>query len=216
MLVAIVCLGLLMVLVSSTGGRTALDGIHQALRDRFVWSALLLALLFVVATLSPSFPEFMIIVMSGFVFGVVFGSIFAITCVSMAATANFSIARRSQRRIIEYIFDEHSVRELRWTASRISPAMVFFTWFLPSINFDLISYAAGMSRMKFRTFITLTVFGTLLSSIALAFLGDRLRSGEASTVVVLLFVYTIIGIGLYAKEVPPWFSGFDSDDPTGR
>jgi len=87
---------------------------------------------------------------------------------------------------------------------------------LPSINFDLISYAAGMSRMKFRTFITLTVFGTLLSSIALAFLGDRLRSGEASTVVVLLFVYTIIGIGLYAKEVPPWFSGFDSDDPTGR
>jgi len=213
MMVAVIALGLLLVIVSSEDGRAALDGIHQALRDRLVWSAILIFLLFIMATLSPSFPEFMIIVMSGFVFGVLVGSIFSIVCIALAASANFSIARRSQRRIIEHIFDLHSVRELRWTATRISPAMVFLTWFLPSINFDLISYAAGMSKMKYQNFVMITVIGTSLSSVALAFLGDQLRSGNASTVVVVLLAYTIIGIVLYAKEVPPWFSGF-ADDPS--
>lgn len=212
MLVAIASLGLLLVIVSSASGQAALDGIHQALRDQLLASVLLLAFLFVVATLSPSFPEFMIIVMSGFVFGTTLGGAFSIVCVTLAASANFSIARRSRRRIIEYIFDQHSVRELRWTASRITPVMVFLTWFLPSINFDLISYAAGMSRMRFRTFAFLTVMGTLFSSLLLAFLGDQLRSSHASTVVALLIIYTVTGIALYAKDVPPWFSEFGADE----
>jgi len=211
-LVAFVCLGLLLTIVSSASGRVALDGIHQALRDQLLASIVFLALLFLVATLSPSFPEFMIIVMSGFVFGVWVGGVFSIVCVIIAASANFSIARRSKRRIPEYLFDKHSVRELRWTARRITPAMVFLTWFLPSINFDLISYAAGMSRMKFRTFAFLTIVGTLFSTFLLAFLGDRLRSSEASTVVALLLIYTFAGILLYVKDVPPWFSEFGSDD----
>ena len=85
--------------------------------------------------------------------------------------------------------------------------MVFLTWLLPSINFDLISYAAGMSRMRYRVFLALTVTGTVMSSVILAFLGDSLHSGPAFTVVVILMVYTVVGIALYAKELPPWFEG---------
>ena len=85
--------------------------------------------------------------------------------------------------------------------------MVFLTWLLPSINFDLISYAAGRSKMKYHRFLALATTGTALSSVILAFLGDSLRSGEAVTVVATLMVYTIVGVGLYAKELPPWFSG---------
>ena len=60
--------------------------------------------------------------------------------------------------------------------------------------------------MKYQTFLALTTSGTALSSVILAFLGDSLRSGGAVTVVATLMIYTTVGIGLYSKELPPWFS----------
>ena len=130
-----------------------------------------------------------------------------------AVSANFTIARRDGRHVIERIFDLHSAREIRWTATRVTPTMVFLTWLLPSINFDLISYAAGLSTMKYQTFLALTMTGTALSGVILAFLGDNLSSGGAVTVVATLMGYTIVGIGLYAKELPPRFS---ERDPPGN
>ncbi|MGA2285033.1 MAG: VTT domain-containing protein [Dehalococcoidia bacterium] len=207
LLVAMAALGLLMLIASNEEGKQALNGVHVALRDHLAWAAVLLAILFLISTLSPFFPEFMLPVGAGFIFGVAFGSTFAITAITVAASANFIIARRDGRRVVDLIFDQQSAREIDWTVTRITPAMVFLTWLLPSINFDLISYAAGMSRMRYRVFLALTVTGTVMSSVILAFLGDSLHSGPAVTVVAVLMVYTLVGAGLYAKEVPPWFGG---------
>ncbi len=65
----------------------------------------------------------------------------------------------------------------------------------------------GMSRMRYWVFLGLTVTGTVISSVALAFLGNSLHSSPSVTVVAVLMVYTLVGIGLYAKELPPWFEG---------
>jgi uncharacterized membrane protein YdjX (TVP38/TMEM64 family) len=107
--------------------------------------------------------------------------------------------------VIHFIFDVHSAREVRWTATRISPLMVFLIWLLPSINFDLVSYAGGLSKMPYRTFVLLTMVGTSLSSVVLSFLGSSLRSGSAVQGVATLFAYTLIGVTLYVRELPPWF-----------
>jgi uncharacterized membrane protein YdjX (TVP38/TMEM64 family) len=184
------------------------------LSDHLIWSTLLLAMLFAVSTISPFFPEYMVTVAAGFIFGIVFGSIFAIVAITLAASGNFLIARHYGRRIVHFIFDVHSAREIRWTATRIRPTMVFFIWTLPSINFDLVSYAAGISNMRYRTFVGLTIAGTFLSSVVLSFLGTRLRSDEAVTGVALLMLYTLVGIGLYVKELPPWFEGLEFPEPS--
>jgi uncharacterized membrane protein YdjX (TVP38/TMEM64 family) len=210
LLVSVAVLGLLMIVVSSDNGTQALDGIHIALKDHILWAVLLLGVLFFVSTLSPFFPEFMVFPASSS--GSPFGAIFAVAAIAVAASTNFWIARKDGHRVIELLFDRHSASEILWTATRITPLMVFFTWLLPSINFDLISYAAGLSKMRYRSFIGLTASGTVASAFLLAFLGDRLRSGNAITVVATVMGYTVIGIGLYAKELPPWFSG---GDPAG-
>jgi uncharacterized membrane protein YdjX (TVP38/TMEM64 family) len=214
--VSMVALGLLMLIVVDRQGREALVGLHLVLSREFIWSILLLAALFLVSTLSPFFPEFMITVASGFVFGVVDGSIFATVAITLAASANFVIARRHGRHVLQLIFDLHSVRELRWIAGRIDPLMVFLTWLLPSINFDLISYAAGLSAMRYPVFLALTIVGTVLSSVILSFLGASLRSDQAITVVATLMIYTIAGLVLYVKELPPLFEDFPALEGDGR
>lgn len=205
--VSVAVLGLLMVIATQHEGRASLVGIHVALRGHLVWSILLLAMLFAVSTLSPFFPEYLVTVGAGFIFGVLFGSIFAIAAITIAASGNFLIARHYRQRVTHLLFDAHSAREIRWTASRVSPMMVFFIWLLPSINFDLVSYAAGLSKMRFQMFVGLTIGGTILSSILLSFLGTQVRSDSAVRGVATLMLYTLIGTALYVSELPPRFKG---------
>jgi uncharacterized membrane protein YdjX (TVP38/TMEM64 family) len=203
--VSFAALGLLILLVEGPQGRTALRGMQTALSQHALAAAALLAVLFFISTLSPFFPEFLVTVSAGFLLGLWTGGVFAILAITLAASGNFFIARRQGRRVIQLTFDLHSVREIHWTATRVTPWMVFLTWLLPSINFDLISYASGLSPMRFRTFLPLTVLGSLLSTGLLAFLGQALRSDQANVVAVTLVVYTCVGTLLYVKELPPWF-----------
>jgi uncharacterized membrane protein YdjX (TVP38/TMEM64 family) len=69
---------------------------------------ILLAILFGVSTLSPFFPEFLLTVASGFVLGVWQGGMFAVAAITLAASANFFIARRQGQRVIQSLFDLHS------------------------------------------------------------------------------------------------------------
>lgn len=205
--VSFTILGLLMLIAVNQEGRAALDGIHTALSDHLGLTVFLLAVLFALSTLSPFFPEFLVTVAAGFILGLWAGSVFSIIAITLAASGNFHIARRYGHRVVQRLFDLHSAQEIRWTAGRVTSMMIFLTWLLPSINFDLISYAGGLSRISYRRFLVLTVTGNVLSSLLLAFLGEALRSDQAITVVATLFAYTLVGTGLYLKELPPRLGG---------
>jgi hypothetical protein len=60
--------------------------------------------------------------------------------------------------------------------------------------------------MPYSVFVGLTVSGSLLSSVALAFLGSALHSDQAVIVALTLVLYTMVGTALYLRELPPWFT----------
>jgi uncharacterized membrane protein YdjX (TVP38/TMEM64 family) len=203
LLVSFVFLGLLLVVALHPTGRIALNDLHVALSAAFLPSLLLLGILFALSTLSVYFPEFLVTVAAGFLLGPLRGGLFAVIAITVCASGNFLIARRHGEPVIEWLFDSHSREEIHWTATRITRLMVFLTWLLPSINFDLISYAGGLSSMPYRTFLPITIAGNILSSLLLAYLGAGLRSDASVAAVVTLFLYTAVGIALYLRELPP-------------
>ena len=205
--ISFLMLGLLLLLALNPSGRAALNEIHTVFVSDLGLALLFLALLFGLSTLSPFFPEFLVTVMAGFLLGVLPGGLFAVLAITLAASANFFIARRAGEGVIRLHFDLHTRRELHWTATRVTRLMVFLTWLLPSINFDLIAYAGGLSPMPYRTFLALTLTGNVLSSLALSFLGDALHGDAAAVVVVTLLLYTLVGALLYAKELPARIAG---------
>jgi uncharacterized membrane protein YdjX (TVP38/TMEM64 family) len=205
LLITFVMLGLLLLIVLQPIGRVGLINVSTAL-EALLWpSIILLTLLFALSTLSVFFPEFLVTVAAGFLLGTLTGSLFSVITLTACASGNFWISRRHENRVIHLLFDSHSRAEIRWTATRISRVMVFFTWVLPSINFDLISYAAGLSTMRYRTFLLISIAGNAISSLMLAFLGSALRSNAAILAVATLFGYTLVGTVLYLKELPPRF-----------
>jgi uncharacterized membrane protein YdjX (TVP38/TMEM64 family) len=203
--VSFVMLGLLLLVVVQPEGRTALLDVRAALDDEVVLSIVLLTILFALSTLSVYFPEFLVTVAAGFLLGVVPGTVFSVIAITACASVNFWIARRYGNHVIHLLFDSHSRAEIRWTATRITPMMVFLTWVLPSINFDLISYAAGISAMSYGAFLALSITGNLISSLILAFLGAALRTDASIAAVLTLVAYTVVGTVLYAKELPGRF-----------
>jgi len=62
---------------------------------------------------------------------------------------------------------------------------------LPFVSFDVMSYAAGLSRIHPWRFILATLAGILPASFALAYLGDEAMSGNFSSA-----AWIAIGLGL--------------------
>ena len=66
--------------------------------------------------------------------------------------------------------------------------------FAPFIPFDVISYSAGLTQMKFRSFIIPTAIGTLPRAFFYAFVGDY-------------FSITLTELTQHYPEVPPELEG---------
>lgn len=82
---------------------------------------------------------------------------------------------------------------------------VFLSRLMPFISFDLISYAAGLSHLKFWRFAVATLAGILPASFLLAHFGSELASGDAmkmATTVVILGVVAVVPmlVGFWRTE----------------
>lgn len=69
-------------------------------------------------------------------------------------------------------------------SQRALMATVFLTRMLPFISFDIVSYAAGLTQLKFWRFAVATLAGILPASFLLAHFGGELATGELPKIAV--------------------------------
>lgn len=83
---------------------------------------------------------------------------------------------------------------------------VFVLRLIPLVSFDLLSYAAGISKVRFRSFLLATVLGMIPGTLAYSFLGASLASGSVTTVFIVALVFvSLIGVTYYfRKPVQKW------------
>jgi uncharacterized membrane protein YdjX (TVP38/TMEM64 family) len=104
-------------------------------------------------------PAFLITFANGLAFGVIWGGLLSILGQSIAAVVCFGIARAFGRGPVEALAGRMGFGVAdRWFA-RWGARGVFVTRLVPGISFDLVSYAAGLTGMKFAPFLAATVAG---------------------------------------------------------
>lgn len=81
---------------------------------------------------------------------------------------------------------------------------VYVLWFrlVPFLNFDVVSYVAGLARVKWIPYTLATVIGMFPGTVAYNFLGGSLLEGDwrviaAAVLVVVLF--TVISLAIRKK-----------------
>ncbi|WP_349407336.1 TVP38/TMEM64 family protein [Pseudalkalibacillus sp. SCS-8] len=147
------------------------------------------------------FPFLILTVTGGLVFGPILGIILTTVGGVIGASFSFIVARKYG--------DSLKMRKReRWRRLEKRIEQKGFQYILilrvfPFLNFDLVSYASGLSSVRFKPFFLGTLFGMLPGTIGLNLIGDSIVSGEYIRMLAFLAVFMIIGFLAY-RLVRKW------------
>ena len=126
----------------------------------------------VVQALAIPIPSEFVLICGGAAFGLLSGWLVGALGSVVAAFISFYISRKGGRSVAMRFVGERGIEFADNWFNRWGVWAVLLGRIAPFIPFDVISYSAGLTQMKFRRFIVPTVIGTLPRAFFYAFLGD--------------------------------------------
>jgi len=169
-------------------GRGDVAGLRDYILSFGAWAPIVSALLMVLQALVAPLPAFLLSFANGLAFGVFWGGMLSLASASLAAAVSFSIARFLGRGPAEAIVGRAHLGAadrwfLRWGAYAVLVARL-----VPVVSFDVVSYAAGLTSMRFWRFMIATIIGMAPATFIYSFFGER----APQYVQVLLAVFGIV------------------------
>ncbi len=180
----------------------------MSLRDWVLSFGMVAPIVYVTLNVIRPFTLFPISVLSlagGLAFGVVWGTVYTVFSATIGAVLSFYIAKQLGGRWLKKRTDSPSRIE-KWQNQLKEKGFVYILLLrvIPILNFDLVSYVAGISRLKLRSYIFATILGVLPGTLAYNLLGDSFIKGNGAVIAVsigLVLLVACIPILLKNKEL---------------
>lgn len=178
-------------------GRGDVAGLRDYILSYGAWAPVVSTLLMVLQALAAPLPAFLLSFANGLAFGTFWGGMLSLAGATLAAAISFWLARALGRMPVEALIGNTSLESadrwfLRWGAYAVLVARL-----VPVVSFDVISFAAGLTRMRFWSFIVTTAIGMTPATFVYSYLG-----GHAPQYVnVLLIVFGIVIAGAVVAAV---------------
>ena len=188
----------------SETGMLSILGDEQTLRERIgrmgFWGPLAIVALITIAIVMSPIPSGPLAIISGAVYGPLWGTVYVVAGAELGALVAFSLTRCLGYEIVR-----------RWTSAQLLlgrlsgsrsqaalMAIVFGSRLVPFISFDAVSYAAGLTPLTFWRFALATLAGVVPISFLLAYFGEELATAETGygmLIVLLVGGMTMVPIG---------------------
>jgi uncharacterized membrane protein YdjX (TVP38/TMEM64 family) len=154
-------------------GRGDIAGLRDYILSFGLWAPIASCFLMVLQALVAPVPSFLITFANGLAFGVFWGWMLSLFGHVLAAAVCFWISRSLGRVPVEVLVGKTGLESAdRWFA-RWGMYAVFVGRLVPGVAFDVISYAAGLTRMRFRNFLAATALGIFPQTFLYSYLGRQ-------------------------------------------
>jgi uncharacterized membrane protein YdjX (TVP38/TMEM64 family) len=152
----------------------------EALRAEFArlgpWGPIALVSALALVLVVPLIPATLFHLAAGLTFGPLWGFVLVLLADFLGASAGFWLARRWGRALVDPRLSAETRTRLAQLAKRMSWRAVMLLRLLPGPAYPLVSFAAGYSRLSFRTYTLASLAGVLPSLALLAVAGDLVAS----------------------------------------
>jgi len=165
-----------------------------------LWGPVALMSLMAVAIVINPIPSAPIALVAGALYGHSWGTLYVVVGAGTGAIIAFWIARLVGREPLKRLFGRRVVPA--WIGSQnMMMAMVFISRLLPFISFDLVSYGAGLTPLKFWRFVVATFGGIIPTSFLLAHFGEEMAVGDFENTVIAVLLLGLITLITFAGKV---------------
>ena len=171
-----------------------IDKIKEYILSFGVLAPLISFLLMVFQAILAPLPAFLITFANAALFGWVYGAALSWASAMVRALLCFYIPHFLRRNVVEKLTSKMALESVDAFFERHGVYAILIARLLPFISFDVVSYAAGLTSMKLRSFLVATGIGQLPATLVYSYVGGML-TGDAKTAVyglLILFSVTIL------------------------
>ncbi len=191
----------------------------KAFIDSYGWKGRFVALgIQVLQIVIALIPGELVEVGTGYAFGAVEGTLICMIGVAAASSLVFLLTRFLGVRLVEIFISREKIDELRFINSEEKlKRMIFLLFFIPGTPKDLLTYFAGLTRIKLHEFLIISMIARIPSLVSSTigghFIGQS-RYVEAIILFVVTGVVSLIGMKVYSIIVKKHKKGSrDDSDP---
>ncbi len=164
--------------------------IQQWIKQPGAWGPLLVIFLIALAIIISPIPSAPVALVSGMLYGHTFGTLYVVIGALSGALIAFFIARKLGYDYVNKNISHHLPVKLVGSQNMLM-MIIFLTRLAPFISFDVISYAAGLTKLTWLRFFIATIMGILPISFILAHFGSETISSEMQGIVYALLFLSV-------------------------
>ncbi len=154
-------------------GRGDVAGLRDYIVSFGFWAPVASCFLMVLQALAAPVPSFLITFANGLAFGVFWGWMLSLFGHVLAAAVCFGVSRALGRTPVEVLVGRTGLESADRWFERWGMYAVFAGRLVPGVAFDAVSYAAGLTRMRFGGFMLATALGIFPQTFLYSYLGRR-------------------------------------------
>ena len=166
-----------------------------------VWAPVVSFLLMMLQSLFAPLPAFIITFANAALFGWVKGAILSWSSAMAGAALCFFLAKYLGRDFVEKLSSKTAVQIIDDFFKNYGKYAILIARLLPFISFDIVSYAAGLTSMRFWPFFLATGIGQLPATIIYSYIGSMLTGTAKTFVMGLLILFAVSTLVFLLKKV---------------
>ena len=168
-----------------------IEAVVAFLRSYGPQAAAVSASLMVLQSLAAPIPAFIITLSNAVVFGWWQGAILSWSSAMVGAALCFYIARILGRDAVAHFVTSGALKTVDKFFDKFGTHAILICRLLPFMSFDYVSYAAGLTSMKFWPFFIATGIGQLPATIVYSYVGGTLTGGARTLFMGLLIAFSV-------------------------
>ncbi len=151
-----------------------------------------------ISVLFAPIPNAPIFIAAGLVWGSFLGTTYSVSGLLLGSVMAFYVSRAVGRRHLPRLVGARLALRVDALAETMGGRVIFWSRMLPVVNFDWVSFIAGVTAIRFRTFFVYSLLGMLLPTFVTVSAGDGLgRDFRVTLAMGGLWLVGIVASALY-------------------
>ncbi len=167
-----------------------------------VWGPVVYIAVFALSMLFAPLPTAPMPLIAAAVFGPVLGFVYTITATAIGSTVCFWIARRLGRPTLRRLTSQRALDKIDELGERLGIRLLIVLRLFPVAGVDYVSYAAGLTQMRFASYIVISILASSPILILAAVLGDAVLERNRE---ILIGAFIAIALFFAAPVVWVWW-----------
>ena len=172
------------------------DPFREWVEARGAWGPVVFILVMALSVLFAPIPNVPIFMAAGLAWGTILGTAYSLIGLMLGSCAAFYVSRLLGRRHLPKLIGRKAAARLDELVDTFGGKVVFWARMLPVVNFDWISFLAGMTSIRFWPFFLYSLAGMILPTFIGVAAGDGL--GKDVRITLALGGLWVFGIAVSA------------------